>query len=136
MREFTVTLGGYEFVLRELPARANSQWRKQLEAPFKAMLEAVKATDTEINNLADVPNVLNKLQELLIQNADIIPDIVVSYSPVLQEAQKFLDDNATETEYLNAFMQIARVAYPTDFFIQQVAATKKIGSLRPPTLTS
>ncbi|TXH52444.1 MAG: hypothetical protein E6Q97_15975 [Desulfurellales bacterium] len=136
MREFTIILGGQEFNLRELPARQNSAWRKQLDAPFKALLEAVRAADTEINSTADIPVVLNQLQELLIANADQVPDIVISYSPALEVARRFIDENATETEFLNAFMQIARVAYPTDFFIQQVAAMKALGSQRPPTMTS
>lgn len=136
MREIVLTFAGEKITVIELSARKNSEWRKQLDAPFKAMLEALKATDTQINSMADIPNVMARLQDLLIPNADIIPDIVISYSPVLEALRAWLDENATETEFLNAFLQIARVAYPTDFFMQQAAAMKQLGSAKPPTLTS
>lgn len=130
MREIKLTLGSEEFTVRELSARKNSEWRKQLDVPFKAMLQAIGSADEQINSTADIPGVLTRIQDLLIANADLVPDIVISYSSALEEKRAWLDENATESEFLEAFMQIARIAYPTDFFIQQVGEMRKLGSLR------
>lgn len=136
MREIKLTLGGEEFTLRELSARKNSIWRKQLDEPFGELIKLLQSDDTEINKASDLVGVMARHGATLVAQIETIPDIVISYSPTLEAKREWLDDNATETEYLSAFMILAGVAYPTDFFTQQAVAMRKLGSLRPLMMTS
>jgi len=136
MREIKLILGNEEFTVRELSATRNREWRQRLEAPIKTIMDAMGVMGDPINTIADVPRAVMKTFDLFLPIADIVPDIVISYSSILEGKRAWLDENATETEYLNAFMTLARVAYPTDFFMQQAAAMKRLGSPKPPTLTS
>lgn len=136
MREIKLILGEKEFTVRELPDRKNKEWRKQLEPILDGVSKLLREDNTEINSAGDLVDIMARNGRALIAQSENAADIVISYSPLLQAEREWLDENVTETEYLAALMALARVAYPTDFFIQQVAGSKSLGLLRPQTSTN
>lgn len=137
MREIKLSLGGEEITVRELGVMPNKAWRDQLEQPLLDMAKLLELGDKiEINTVEDISATFAQLKVLLLNNLDLVPDLVIAYSPLLTAKRDWLLNNATEEEFLAAFVAIMGVAYPVSFFTQQASGLLKNGYLKQAILTN
>lgn len=129
-------LGHKSYLVRELAIRPNRAWREKAQPIMDFVNQAVStlredATDGEI-----VKTLTSKLINLLVDRIDEIIDLVFAYSEQLEAERETIETTATETQMLEAFIQIMGVAYPIGFLAKKATEMYKVGSALQQTLTN
>lgn len=113
MLEKTISLGGREFTLTELPRLKNAEWRAQLESKLEPLIEVISGLDKlEINAPEDVAKLVNSLRQVVIKSPDLLCALIIAYSPELQANEDWINENAYESELLSAIGEVITLAYP------------------------
>ena len=113
MRTVDITLGGQAFTVRELPVRKNAGWRKALAKPFAELVQTLQtAPDSQIDNAQSLADLVKSLSGALIDSVDTIVELLISYSPELEQAREYLEENAYDSEILEAFAGVLGLAFP------------------------
>jgi hypothetical protein len=113
MREVTVTLGGKQYTVRQLPMRAEAEWRKRLQMLLAPIMELVKGYDQiVINTPADVVDLLQRIAPLLLNAPDTMLELLFDYSPELAIQADVIETTAYSDEVLEALKAVLGLAYP------------------------
>lgn len=107
-----VVLGGTEFEVMELPARANVAWRKRLQEAVSGLVEQglnLSSTDVETQNTSQV---LESVMGLVAEAPGLAGELMREYSPVIDGAWPELEDAIYESELIEGFMQVCKLAFP------------------------
>ena len=124
MRSASVTLGEREYKIVELRSRDNSAWRKEFRETLAPVLELLGiAATTELptsmaeaqeskNNLAPVFSALQRVAGVMLESIDDVKDMVFSYSPALRKDRERIEENAFDSELVEAFTSILGLAFP------------------------
>lgn len=111
-RTVTITLAGVNYTVTELRARDNAAWRKRLDEHFHD-LSAVLSEWTKLEiNVDTVGRLVNLAREKLLGSADIIADLVCSYSPQLAENKEQILSATYDSELMAAFVEVLKLAFP------------------------
>lgn len=109
----TVQLGDRQFEVKEPTWGYARRWRKQLAESVKPLLEQVSGvTEFEFNTPADLLKLLPVVETTLVDGLDNVFELLVSYSPVLENERAWIEDNATEKQIINAFKEIVKFSGP------------------------
>lgn len=131
MNKRTVTLGGQNYVIQELPARKNSGWRKDLERRLSPLLDIIRqaGAGVELRNSEDIMKVVESVSQLLITAPDLLIEILFSYSPELRANQEVIMDAAYDSELIPAFATVLGMAYPFGSLVSLIRLAS--GAMRP-----
>lgn len=124
MRSETITLGGNQYVVTELPTKKNSAFRADVNQAFEPLAKALEAgpklfarfdgADTVID--APLANTVAQLVQgaggVLLNSPDKLRELVYDYSDAIAIDAEQLEEVAYDSEYLTAFTKILGLAYP------------------------
>lgn len=133
MNKRTVTLGGQSYVIEELPARRNADWRRLLErrlAPILGIIEQAGA-GLELRTKEDVLKVVGQVSQLLVTAPDLLIELLFAYTPDLATQQDVILDSAYDSELVAAFTSVLGLAYPFGS-LAKLATSLASGSMNPP----
>ena len=125
-KTITVALGGESFSVEERTARGNQEWRARVTNEFKAISSGLtSALNTDLDKLAvdGLGALLSGVETTitsLFTSPDVLFDLLVSYSPVLEAKRDWILDNATDSQINAAFMEVLKLAYPFATLIPQI----------------
>lgn len=142
MRSVTVTLGGIEHTINELPVRPNAEWRKKLQAPFAQLIGLIQqAPGLELSNPAHVSELLRSISTLFLDSLDTATDLLIAYSPALMAKSEWVRENAFESEIMDAFASVLTLAFPftsleKSKLMTMIQQMQKVTSPSKPTETS
>lgn len=113
MKTITLTLGGEEYVISELPRKQNVAWRQKLEEELTPLLALVeRANDTELSDVESVTSILTGAKRIIMDSPDTVLALLMDYSPVLTEDAERIEEEAYESEIIDSFLSVLRLAFP------------------------
>lgn len=129
----TVVLGETEYTITEAGHRRAKGWKRgflnTLYQPLQAQLVELNALDLNGLDLGDLPTLSPFVTTLLTDYMDAIADLVVTYSPVLEEDRETILDTASDRQFLAAFWEVLKLANPLSTeAIVQLSGLVKIGT--------
>lgn len=129
MRTETITLGGQEYELQELPLRKNAEWRAQLEARLQEFTELMgRATTTELTDTGSVLPILREASQMVLHSPDTLAELLFAYAPELAQQREQILDSAYESELMEAFGSVLKLAFPFGRLARQMLALVESGS--------
>ena len=109
MRSATVTLGGVQHTISELPSRRAAAWRKQVQEKLGDVAKLVEsAPETDISNSAALAGLVRNVGSLVVGSTDIVIELLYEYAPALRES----DEDFYDSELIAAFVEVVKLAYP------------------------
>lgn len=132
MRKVTVTLATQEYVIVERPTRKNEAWRKRLEKEIAPIVEVIKDVNREEISMENAHNLAPAAQQVLevaMKSPAKIRDLVIAYSPELEKQKEALLDEAYDSEFMDAFIQILGLAYPFGGILPVIQRLSQNGDL-------
>jgi hypothetical protein len=109
----TLVLGEREFVVQTAGFMRSKPWKKRLFEEIKPLFEKVSdAPNMEFNNAADLLKLLPLAEELFTDGLDLVFDMLISYSPVLEDDREYIGCHATDKQILAAFQGVVVLADP------------------------
>lgn len=134
MRSVTITLAGREYVIRQLPMRANAQWRRKVTTAARAVLRALpelmqtlapmlKASSgnlsvgallsdellTQVGTVAALGDTaIGSVEDAL----EATLGLLIEYSPELQADRARIEAEVTEDEVIAAFLAVVKLCLP------------------------
>lgn len=113
MQSKTLPLAGREFVISELPLRANAEWRRLFEQKLEPLMGVLGGLHSiQVNNAQDLANIVTTLREVILHSPDMLVELLFAYSPLLREHQEWIEANVYESELLAAMTEVLQLAYP------------------------
>lgn len=113
MRSATVTLGGVQYTINELPSRRAAQWRQSMQerlGNISTLIEA--APETDISSGAALANLVRNVGNTLIGSTDTIVTLLFEYAPALAMDRERIEQECYDSELMSAFVEIVKLAYP------------------------
>lgn len=124
MKSTTIELGGKEYVVTELPSRANAAWRKQFQGKLAPILELLgivpeaelPTTVAELEEgrpgLALAVTAIRNAAQVALSSVDDVLEMTFAYSPALAKERKRIQEEAYDSEIVEAFTAILGLAFP------------------------
>ena len=112
MKTAKLTLGGVEYEIQERRARDNAAWRKKLLGPFGDIAKTLNGLSSQELSGESISRVITTFQDMVVGSVDIVTDLVIDYSPVLQTEKKTILTTAYDSEIVEAFGEVLKLAYP------------------------
>jgi hypothetical protein len=112
MKTAKITLGGVEYEIQERRARDNAQWRKKLLGPFGDIAKTLNGLSSQQLTADSISGIIATFQDVLMGSVDIITDLVLDYSPTLQAEKKHILTESYDSEIVEAFGEVLKLAYP------------------------
>ncbi len=128
MKTTAITLGGKEYTVTELPSRANAAWRKQFQDKLAPILEllgivpeaelptsAAELEDAAAGNrpgLALAVTAIRSAAQVALSSVDDVLEMTFAYSPALAKERKRIQEEAYDSEIVEAFTAILGLAFP------------------------
>lgn len=137
MNKRTITLGGVQYEINELPARKNAAWRQHLETqlgPLLGILEQAGA-GLKLENTEDLMRVINQVGRLLVTAPDHLIELLFAYAPNLAAERDLILDSAYDSELITAFTTVLGLAYPFDG-LARLASLASGSTPKPSVMTS
>ena len=129
-KSVTVTLAGREYVVAELPFRANVEWRKRLTGMAEDLTTLLEAPGLEFTP-ATIGAILRQVADLLLRAPDMLVEMLYAYSPEIAADAERIGSEAYESELLGAFIEVLKLGYPFGSQLQSLAGLL-IGSAGAP----
>jgi hypothetical protein len=118
----TVTLGGQQYTITEPSVKKAREWRKKVAQPFGSMIDALQATkEVDLQNveghvkgmgLDGVATALERYALPLLGSPDILIDLFFDWATNLQEQRETIEEEAATSEFIAAFLEALKLAYP------------------------
>ena len=112
MKTAKITLGGVEYEITERRARDNAAWRKKLLGPFGDIAKTLNGLSSQQLTVDAIGGVINTFQDAIMGSVDLITGLVIEYSPELQASKKHILAEAYDSEIVEAFGEVLKLAYP------------------------
>lgn len=139
MRSEQIIIAGQEYEVVELPMRRNAEWRHQLQDALMPMADLMQQSQTvsmDANSAGDVVGIIRKAGLMLIESPDTITDLVFSYAPELEKDRDRVLENAYDSEVMDAFTAVLRLAFPFGRLLSTVRALAASGASPTATQTT
>jgi len=134
VKSVTILLGEQSYTIHELPTRKNEAWRKKLSEPFARVAGFLEnGPQKELNDTAGIGALVREVSELLIKSPEIVTGLLFDYAPELAADRERISENCYDSEIMDAFVEVLKLAFPFGGLIQRVAA---LGSASKPTKLS
>lgn len=113
MRNETITLGGRQYTLQEMPVKPARAWRESLKAQFGGFITLVEgAPDVEVTNTKAVGGLLRVLSGVLLDSVDLALELLIQFSPELQRDREYIEDNAVGSQVVDGFLAAVGLSFP------------------------
>jgi len=113
MKKITVTLGGKDYTVKQLPIRQAKEWREQLKKPFATLSGALSSVNKiELTNGSDLAKLINSLSDSVIDAPDMMFELLCAYCADIATDKEHIFDNAYDVEVQTAFVEVIKFAYP------------------------
>jgi len=112
MKTAKITLGGVEYEITERRARDNAAWRKKLLGPLGDIAKTLNGLSSQQLTVDAIGGVINTFQDAIMGSVDLITGLVIEYSPELLAAKKQILADAYDSEIVEAFGEVLKLAYP------------------------
>lgn len=133
MRSVTVKLAEREYTVYELKARQNQNWRDQLKTRFTTLADVIgNAPATELNT-AGVSGLIRSVTDLIMDSIGDVREAILAYSPELSADRAFIEENAYDSEIMDAFVEVLTLAFPFGGTLKRVGALFESGPASKPT---
>lgn len=112
-KQITVSLGGKDYVVKQLPIRKAKAWRERLKQPFSTLSSALNSADKiELTNGSDLAGLINSLSDSVIDAPDMMFELLCLYCADIAADRDVVSDNAYDDEVQTAFVEVLKLAYP------------------------
>jgi hypothetical protein len=116
MKSVEIELAGKQYVIQELPSRKNQAWRETLRGEFGELVDVLmRAPGIEVSSAGGMAAV-GQLMQIMVAKVtgaiDILRDRLIDYSPKLQADREHLLENGYDSEFMSAFVEVLRLAFP------------------------
>jgi hypothetical protein len=112
MKTAKLTLGGVEYEIQERRARDNAAWRKKLLGPFGDIAKTLDGLTSQELSGDSISKVIVTFQDVIVGSIDLVTELVIEYSPTLQASKKQIMLEAYDSEIVEAFGEVLKLAYP------------------------
>ncbi len=134
MKITKITIAGKEYKITELPRKKNAAWRERVQGEFTEIADMVRGLpDQNVGSTAGVAGLIESFAKKLTGSVDILVDLIFSYSPALRKDAERIDEEAYDSEILEAFWAVAGLAFPFGSLIQRVRGLAERGQSQEPT---
>ena len=126
----TINLGGREFAIRELPTKPAEQWRKKLADELTPLTELIQGAPDlmKIELTAErVPVLIEQAKGLALRSLPAVRELVIAYAPELTAERAWLEDNACDSELIEAFVEVLKMAFPFGSLGPMLSKVAKLG---------
>lgn len=121
MKSVTVTIGGAEHTIRELPSRKAAAWRQGLQERLGDIAKLFEsAPETDISSVTAISGLVQQLGTLVVRSPDTVIELLLAYAPQLEEALS--GEECYDSELIAAFIEVLRLAYPFGGLLNLVAS--------------
>lgn len=128
----TVQLGDRQFEVKEATFGYGRRWRRRFADELKPLFsQLAEVSGIEFETPADLLQLWPLAEAALVNGIDTVFELLVTYSPALEEDRIWIEENATEKQVLYAFKEIVTHSGPFEL-------VKMLGDLsgRPASKTS
>lgn len=133
MEKTTVSLGGQESTVVELKRKANSAWRQRLQAEFADIAQLIgDLSNIKIEDGEALKNVMVTVTSRVSSSLDTALELVIAYSPTLENDQERIVEEAYDSEILQAFIAILGLAYPFGSALSTISGLVALGQQARP----
>lgn len=123
MRTVTITLGGVDYTIRQLPMRAEAEWRKRLQAQLEPLLSMMSGyQELSFDGPADFVAFLRTLTPMLMNAPDIMLEMLYAYAPELARQADAIETGSYSEEVMEAFLEVLPLAYPFGAALERLSA--------------
>ncbi len=136
MKTIDIQLGGQTYTVEERKARHNAAWRQKLSEPFGELAGLLEEAGELELTPANIAQLLRTVGDALLHSIDTVRDLLFDYSPTLSADRKRIEAEAYDSEILEAFTGVLKLAYPFGSLIGKVASVLDSGSATRPTSPS
>jgi len=124
----TVQLGDREYLIQQAGFLRSKPWKKRLLEEMKPLFAEIgEAQAMEFSSPADLLGLLPLAEKLFIEALDLIFDLLISYSPVLQDERDYIEQSATDAQIFAAFQEVVKLA---DFFGLTQQLNRQLGRVQ------
>src|SRR5262245_28765278 len=104
IKTVTVMLGDREYLIQQAGFLRSKPWKKRLLGEMKPLFDEIGAAQAmEFNSPADVVHLLPLAEKLFIEAIDLIFELLIAYSPVLEDEREYIEEHATDSQIFVAF---------------------------------
>lgn len=124
MKSIKVALGGNTYTINEQPRKKNAAWREAFQNEFVDVAAAISsAADADITQTGTIADVVRGLMGQINNAVDALLPLLADYSPSIKADMNRIEEEAYESEIIDAFIEVLALAYPFG------AALKAVSSL-------
>lgn len=121
----TVRLGEKDYTIQTAGFVRSRPWKKRLLEEIKPLFERLNgAGDLQFNTAADLFQLFPLVEDLFIEGLDTVFELLIAYSPVLEDDRAYIEAHATDKQILAAFQGVVILADPFGVVAQM---NRKIG---------
>jgi hypothetical protein len=136
-RSVTVKIAERDYEVQELRSRANEAWRKRLQEPFGALVKRLEgAGDTDITSPRELAALVQDTAGALLESPDTLREMLFAYAPALEGDRERILEEAYDSELLDAFVQVLKLAFPFGGIVDKLAGLARLGERPAPTSPS
>lgn len=111
IRTITVLLGEKEYKISEAGFMRAKPWKKRLIEEIKPLFQDLEgATGITFETAADLSKLLPVVERIFIDSIEMIFELLISYSPTLEEDREYIANNATDNQIFSAFQNVVGLA--------------------------
>lgn len=132
MNSISVTLGGKEYKIDQLPIRKSRAWREEFKTPISQILTGVEAAPgvLESKDVKGMVALMVVAKDVLLNSLDTVLDMLCKYAPAVATDRERIENEAFDDEVIQAFVKILELVFP---FGEVGKALKMIGQPAQPT---
>lgn len=136
MKTAKVTLAGKLYTVTELPRRKSAAWRERLAESMTGLVQLLEAAPAAMGaaNAANMRGLLpaaTLATQQVLGSIDTAYELLLEYAPELARDKERLDDEAYDSEIVEAFMAILGLAYPFGAAAGRILALSSNGATAP-----
>lgn len=113
IRVATVVLGEKEYQIEEAPILRSRAWRKTFYNTLMPLLKELGGVQgIEFDRPEDLLQLVPLAEQIVVNALDEVVDLLLLYSPILEEDQDYILNHATERQAVAAFQEVLKLAVP------------------------
>jgi hypothetical protein len=138
MKTIEITLAERDYTIQELPSRKNAKWRESLRAEFGVLFDTLsRAPQMQIDDTEQITTLVKIILDKVGGSVDLLRERLFDYAPQLKKDQEYLEENGYDSEFVDAFIKVLKLAYPFGGLVNLAqTAARKAGSSSNQTLPS
>lgn len=123
MKSIKAALAGQTYTINELPRKRNAAWRETFQAEFLDVATAIAgAADTDISQTGNIAEVVRGLMGQINGAVDKLLPMLVDYAPSIAADMARIEEEAFESEIIDAFIEVLALAYPFGRALQAIGS--------------